>query len=450
MTIVVPPRGTRSGARSPRLSGASDGASSATRFELALVFLVPVLAALGPLAPLAGPIFAFRAAVVLLFVTALFGGRRAKSISSPLRTSTWWLLIIGTVSAVALTMIYGLGDYGGSELVSIAFGALLVVSFMLLPVDRTLIRTLIFGWLGAFVVTAGLALFEIRTGWRASNHFSNRDPQGLLTDDGAASSFGNPNDYAHFLLMAGLLFVIGFSVTHKPISRVVLTLAALSVPLFVVATESILGVVLAAILALGLLLAKVPLASPVLIILLGVAALIVATFPGGLPALLGVDPIYVALFDEGRTGAVRANLLINGWRFSVESGLFGFGPGGFETRMAAGNPDDLTTFGILSPHSAITETLSQYGVASLIALVITMVILAKIGWRAYRSSHVAGSVKFAGLAILMYVLLSPLVTIMGSSNLEPSYTWAIFASLLLIGRWLEEMLDSPETASAVG
>lgn len=445
MSTAAPSHTTRHGAFSPR-RGAEDPPPPTTRFERVLVFAVPVLAALGPLAPLAGPVFAFRAAVLLLFIAALTGAKRVRQQESRLRTRTWWLLAIGALSAALLTFTNGFGDYGGAEIVSMIFGGLIVISFMLLPVDVALIRTLAWGWLVALTVSGALAVYELRTGWRASNHFLNRDPQGLVTDDGTASTFGNPNDYAYFLLASVLIFVIGFASTRSRKARTLFAVGILTVPALIVFTESILGIVLLGILALGLLLARVPLASPILVILLGVAAVIVVTFPGGLPALLGVDPAYVALFDEGRTGAVRANLLMNGWRFSVETGFFGLGPGGFETRMAAGGPDDLTTYGILSPHSAITETLSQYGALTFLALVAVMITLATIGWRAYRSSTFGLAMKFAGLVILLYVLLSPLITVMGSSNLEPSYTWTILAAMLLTGRWLEQTAREAEAA----
>ncbi len=423
--------------RAPRLEPRLAPPSS-SKWERFLLFLLPLAAALGPLTPSIGPLFAFRVIILLLFIGAIINGKRSRDQSSPLRTSVYWLTAVGALCALFLAVFRGVGEYGASELLSIFIGAMLVLAFMLLPVDGRLVASLIAGWVLAFVVTGSLAIYEARTGWRAPNHFSFRDPQGLLTDDGTASTFGNPNDYAHFALLSSVIFLAGLAVVRRRSTRVLLTLGALAGPVCVVMSESFLGVGIAAVILLAVVLVRVPLASPTLIILLGVGALFVAGFPGGIASLLSIDPAYIALFNEGRTGAVRTNLLVNGLRFSVETGFTGLGPGGFETRMSMAGGDDRPTYGILSPHSGFTEVLSQYGLLPTIAMVVVLFQLARVGWRVYRASQLAIADRFAGLALLIYVFLSPVITMMGSSNLDPSYTWMIFAAMLLIGRWLHE------------
>lgn len=405
--------------------------------ERALILILPTLAALGPVLPFLGSVFAFRAAALVFFALVFFR-RRPKRPRSVIRTATWALLVIGVLAAFVLSVAHGVDTYAASELASCFFGAVLIVAVLLARLDRKLITALFLGWAMAIVVTGALAMYEMRTGWRASNYLANREAASVLTDPGLASTFGNPNDFAYFLLIAFLILVAGFAVVRNRFLGLLIIAFLTAIALLIQKTESTLGFAALAIIVLSLVLARFPYAVIVVAPVFAAGALLVAGSPGGIAGLIGVDRAQVSWFDEGQTGSVRFNLLGNGVKFTLESGFLGLGPGGYEPRTAEGRPYDLATKGILSPHSAALEILSQYGIFVFAATVVVVFHIARAGWRSYRDKSFGRGRQVAGLSLLLFALLSPLMTMMASASLEPSYTWMAFASMLVLAMWLAD------------
>lgn len=425
-----------------------DEAVGSSRGERFLVFLLPTLSALGPLFPVAGSIFAFRLAT-LLFLVIVLVRKRSTMPRSRLRTSVWILLGIALIATVFLSVAHGIDTYAASELNSCFFGVVLLIGVLFARIDSSLIKALMLGWTLAVTVTGALALYELRTGWRASNYFANRDVESVLTDPGLASSFGNPNDFAYFLLIGLLILLAAFAVVRSKLVAIVLVAYLLLIAFLIQRTESTLGFVVLGTIVLGIVLVRVPLASIIVVPSLAILALVVSNTPGGLGGLLGVPSSQVSLFSEGQTGAVRLNLLSNGLNFASETSFLGLGPGGYETRTAEVHPGDLPTREILSPHSATMEILSQYGIFVFAATVAVVLLIANAGWRAYRAERNRRSMKVAGMSLVMFAILAPLMTVMASSSLEPSYSWMSFASVLLIALWLlhGSEVSAPERAT---
>ena len=414
-----------------------DAAPASTRFERALIFVLPTLAALGPLVPALGNLFAFRVAT-LLFFFVIFFRRPPKRPPSALRTAAWALLIIGTLAALGLSFVHGVDPYAASELASCFFGAVLVIGVLLARLDQKLVTALFLGWAASVVVTGTLAVYEMKTGWRASNYFANREAESVLTDPGLASTFGNPNDFAYYLLIAFLILVAGFAVVRKRFIGLLIIVFLVGIAFLIRETQSTLGFVALAVIVLSLILARFPRTMIIVAPVIAAGALLVVTTPGGIAAIIGVERMQISWFDEGQTGAIRFNLLGNGLNFALESGLMGLGPGGYEPRTAEVHPYDLATRGILSPHSAALEILSQYGVFVFVATVVVVFQIARAGWRSYRAKRLGRGKQIAGLALVVFVLLSPLMTMMASASLEPSYTWMAFASMLALAMWMSE------------
>ncbi len=82
--------------------------------------------------------------------------------------------------------------------------------------------------------------------------------------------------------------------------------------------------------------------------------------------------------------------------------------------------------------------MSQYGIFVFAATVVVMFHIARAGWRSYRDRGFGRGRQIAGLALVVFALLSPLMTMMASASLEPSYTWMAFASMLALAMWLTE------------
>ena len=412
--------------------------------ERTILFVLPTLSALGPLLPALPGLFAFRIAVALLLVVVL-ANRSLTLKNSPLARSTIALLAAGAMSSTVLVIAHGLTSTGASELVSAAFGLLLLTSVVLVRADAQVLRSLVGGWLVAFAVTGALALQELRTGWRAPNYLLNRDSASVLTDTGAASSLGNPNDYAYFLLASLLVFVAAFSCTRRRLLRISFLVAIALIPALILATGSSLGLLGLGILALALLASRSAVvticAAPWL-----VAVILIATTTPNFTSLVANN----TAFDQGATGTVRLNLLLNGLKFSLETGFLGLGPGGFEARVAAAQVGDYPTYGILSPHSALIEILSQYGAIVLIFAAILVLRLLIVGWRAARDLSSPKGDRFVGFTLVMFSAMIPVMSIMMSSTLDPSHTWMAFAVALAAGRHLEDRSHAGALRISVG
>src|ERR1051326_7926243 len=169
-----------------------------------LLVLIPITAACGPyLLPInvgGVTLYAFRTIVLcaLPLLLTLAGGR------VPLTKSSLWFF-----STMYAWLVWGSASLlwtpdpriGATEVITLVFGSaaalVVVLGCELVPNGIEYVRR---GWLLAYLASAAVAVWELRTHQHLQSSFTERTPdyaQGVLV-----STFGNPNNYAAFIVLA--------------------------------------------------------------------------------------------------------------------------------------------------------------------------------------------------------------------------------------------------------
>jgi teichuronic acid biosynthesis protein TuaE len=372
--------------------------------------VLPVLAALGPtffLIEIAGAgLFPFRiAAGVLLLLTlgARSVWRKSRVMTLYLRVLLIWTLWSGASLWWAPDINVGI-----DETITTAFGLVVAITIFNLGIERdSHLEAFSEGWMLAYVVAAGFALRDLLTGDYLPG------PKGELyvsrgIDDIAISTFGNPNNYAAFILLAVPFMVLGYWLAGtRRKQRLVIVLLA-SVPVFVFYSTSrlaLIGVtaqfVLFAVIGLKTRRQRVRyIAAGALVVLL------IGSFfwEGSRTANDLTNLVEQGLSGESNTS--RLNLTLNGLWMAVDSGGLGVGAGGYEV-VTKTEYTPYPTGGLATPHNFWIEVLAQYGVVVFGLLLFWFARIAVIAFRARRvrnlhpgTSLLANAVVVAGAGYL--------------------------------------------------
>jgi len=332
-----------------------------------MLALLPILAALGIYASMdpeqGASLYLYRVACLVAAVPAVTmlirNGVPGRSVSRTyvILTASW---CIWAPLSLAWTPAY---DEGIREVISISFGlvgGLILVSFT--GGHEMGVRAISRGWVWAFIATGAVAMWEIGSGQHLSRLV--RELEGRPVE-GVYSTFGNPNDYACFLLATLPGLVTGLRSSRSRVGRSAHVVLLLVWCQLIVATQSRTGAVgaLAALLLLVFWLSRVlgrRLIVPgvVALYLAGTALLTVSVAKPGLVSVGSLTAAFVG--DNSRSDGVRANLTLLGARYVVESGGLGLGAGAYEARVAADSGRaDLA--GVTNAHDSLIELTSQYG-----------------------------------------------------------------------------------------
>ncbi len=447
MSLTASARTSRNGAETGQLE------AKANKFTIAMVLVLPLLASLGPLVAVVGPMWGFRVACLVLGGYAFL--TRSNRQRSELKSRLVALICGWGVVLVALSIFVPLAGSARTEVVSISTGMVLIWAMGTLPEPRRLMALLPAAWLIAFTVTGAIAVREFFTGQHFSNYYlDDAELQRFEASNYVASTFGNPNNYAFFLCSAFPFLLVGAYRARRTSTRVVFAAAAMLAFALVFVTGSRLGTgilvlqVVVIFLASGLLrkLAMV-LLGVLLIALVRVGApdvfesttdqvteQVEATFGGG-----GEGLLYELRSNGALSAGVRLNLVRNGWDFALDSALLGAGPGSFERLMSEGE-GDYPTAGIVNPHSGWTEVLVEYGLVIFILIGLFLARIVSTGWGAFRRDGLrrrGGDGDF-GLLIAGLGIGMPLLSMMNSTFLQPSVVWALVACLYLCAVALSE------------
>lgn len=432
-------------------NGLANSPVQGSSFRTVMILALPLLACLGPLVPLAGPLWGFRATCLVLagyaFVTRT--RRRRSELQTRLSVLIWsWALVI-----TGLAVLAPLDSSGRTEVISISTGLSLLWAVGTIAEPKRLMELLPAAWLAAFLVTGVIAVREFITGQHFSNYYLDQvELQRFEASNYVASTFGNPNNYAFFLCSAFPFLVVGSWRTRRPSTRVAYILASMFAFVLVLVTGSRLGAgvivtevavfflasglgrKLAMIVAVGALVLVVQAVAP------GLVARAVPQVTSQLQTTFGhASGLRDEIQSQGATsGGTRLDLVLNGWDFARDSAFIGEGPGSFEREMTAGD-GSRPTGGIVNPHSGWIEILAQYGILILALFSVLLAKIAGIGWGAYRRfglSH-AGGGDF-GFAVTGLVLALPVLSMMNSTFLQPSVVWLLLASIYLVATALSE------------
>lgn len=336
-------------------------------FRYTLIFLIPVTAALGsylfPLKLGIVTLYGFRIMVFLVAILSpifLIRIEWLKSIVSRLFITLGSLWISwGTLS------ILWAPDWHRAilDVLHVIFGYAVVFSLLNLRAytSRGLL-VLSKGWLGAFMVTMVVAIWEIISGRHLPSSFTEQTPYyaqlGVV-----ASTFGNPNNYGAFLVLAFPFMLLLYLWETRFYFRILYFAFLILWPFLIMLSASRLALIGfgVEVLTFGVLyllsFRRIPSSLVVYIFFLALAGIFLD------PEFRLYEKIYniYSEIDSGGSIVVRVNLALNAlWMIYKTSGR-GVGAGGFEIIHEQGSVPYWTD-GIINPHNFWLEILSEYGI----------------------------------------------------------------------------------------
>ncbi|MBB5112908.1 O-antigen ligase family protein [Micromonospora echinospora] len=348
-----------------------------------LLLLFPVLAALGryatvDLSPRMFPnvYVAVCAVTVLPASLSLFRGSRWRG---ALPTAFVALVVAWVVWAPA-TLVWAPDVAFGIDRISLVSGALISGVCVLGLVSRmpSGLRLLRLGWTGAFVVTAGIALWELSTG----RHLD-AAPGAIRSAYVVTSTFYNPNSYSGFLLSC-LPFLTWNGIAARSWAGRYLHLVLVALCLMlIVATQSRTGVIgaMAALPVIGVWVVRAawlrrrPILLPTLFLGLPIAVAL-AFLSTTTPAQQILTQLQAQFVSDGisESDQARLNLTMLGWRMFLDSGLLGQGAGSFG--IVSNYWTGIETFGLTNAHNGVIEVAAEYGLPVLVPLLAVVCVLA--------------------------------------------------------------------------
>lgn len=425
----------------------------ANRLTVVLMFLLPMLAAFGPLLPGIGSFFLFRLAALLFFIVAVVTHK--KDGRSSLRNLTVTLAVGWFFVATLGLLVSGISSNTWSELLTLVSGLALLLGIVLSPAPRQLLMVFLGGWLFAYFIVSTFALVEIVTGFSLSASYAE---ERSLDAWGITVMFYNPNNYATFLLFSYLALLVLWGRARTTLTRVLAVCGILSIPLFMAATSSRTGVLILAVfvaVTIFLVIRRNLMLRVVFVLVVIVAVIFVlqnmSTPNAGLARVVGdlgyaIDLGVIAIPVDVST-FVRWNLVLVGLSLAGANPLLGGGAGSYEDYVTSSGMTS-QTLGITNPHNGFIEVLSQYGIVMFALFVIWLLGVLVTGARARRKPDRPARVVW--IAILLGIVSLPLVLTMHSSAIDPSTTWVFFGFLLLAARVEESQPAMRPTPGAAG
>lgn len=433
-----------------------------------VVTALPVTAALGPYflpIPLGGvTLFAYRALVLTVAVASvIFFARLA-----------WWKIPIARAYALlgAFWIFWAainsfrapLLDRAALDVAALGFGFVAGIAMLhMRAYTLSALAALRRGWVLAFVATGAVAVWELTTGQHLPSSTVERVSEGALQGI-TISTFGNPNNYAAFLLLAAPFLFWSHASARSRWTRTfyVICLIALPALLFLTASRvALLGLVaeVAALWGLGRGHRMRAIGYVGLLLALGVLSFQLA----GLELRMVTE--LSALLEGGSAGgsvAKRWNLLLSGLWLLAESMGFGVGPGGFVVLLQQGTaPYD--TGGLVSPHNFWIEVLSQYGIPVFVGFILWILYLSRGAVRELmRNTDGSDYVAPRRVAETILVALAGyfFAAVANSSYMTQSTNWMFWASMVAMASFLwrrrivtvdsADAADFDDTANSLG
>ncbi len=437
-----------------------DIASSRRAVDLMLLAL-PVTAAYGSLIHVAGPIFGFRAlSLILLVITAL----KYRSFPLDYRSARIFTLLAFVWLLIGYASTLWSVDKVASfrELFGVTLGLALGIGLLAQSArSGSIARTLIRGWVVAYVITGALAFREFITGAHMANYLPTYGLTVAHTSQLVASVFGNPNAYAVFLVTAAPFLLWGVMTARSIYSRLffVVNLSTLLVLLLFSGSRiCLLALFLQGIVAVIVIASRwyrlAAITGSLLLVtavLTGRVAALTRAFPF-LPQKLfseiGSDALAQDFASTNMSGGVRLNLIRDGLWMTGKTHGVGVGAGNFEANMVKA---PFPTSHIINPHNLWIEVLSQYGVVVFILLMAWLIFCLVVGIRLLNSRELTAlaEAKPLGVIIVVSVFGNFFAAMANSSYLGSSTNWVFLGTLAVLTVTAERMLSDHTQSSPI-
>lgn len=325
---------------------------------------------------------------------------------------------------------------GVEDVFAVGFGFAVGVALLILGTTQAVrLRWLRRGWVVAFLITGGIALWEIITGNHLPGDYVEQAPDYALQSI-AISTFGNPNNYGAFLVICLPFLVVS---SQKSRSRVVfiffeVLILFLFFFLFMTGSRSAL---LGAVLEIGVLVLFFGAWKRGVAALVGVLSIVIgATYAGfslrDLQLIVSLqEMVSEGAFEQGSL-RVRLGLTLNGLWMLARTFGFGVGAGGYEI---VSQRLDLPyyTGGLVNPHNFWIEVSSEYGIFVGMMFVGMMGIFFVRALREYLSNKSPWS-KAALLVLVGYFFAS----LANSTYMAQPTNWMAISSVMCMVGYIEK------------
>lgn len=404
-----------------------------------LIFLIPVTASLGSyLLPLSFggiTLYGLRSLIllILLFLPIIkprFGWWR-------IWVARWFVLVGGIwVYWGALSITWSPDpDAAIFEVIAILFGIIIALILLFLKAyNKSGLKALISGWIGAYTITLVVAVWEIATGNHLPSAFTEQAPDYAQVGV-TASTFGNPNNYGAFLVMAFPFLWLARSLTTRKYARQFYIILLTTVPLVAALTASRLAIIGMLVEMIMLILVNIKNPRRIVYNLIFISMLIslMWLFVGKEDSRIHqkLTRMHTEIQNVGSIG-VRINLAKNAIWMVYSTYLMGAGAGSFEVVQQQGNVPYYTN-GIINPHNYWLEVLSQYGL---------IVFLLLLWWycatfiTAIKYSYTKYSYKIYSQTLVVTLIGYIFASIANSSFIEQPTNWVFLASIMIIGTYI--------------
>jgi len=401
----------------------------------------PSLAAAGPLWG-AGPLTTFRVAVAVLFLTAAWDWWRFQDRSRTFLTMLGIGIAFQVSGLIALAWSKPPTDAAWHELLEVGLMFAFAVALVQLYRTAETVLTIARGWLYMAALVELVNLWEIVSGNRLPNFFLAADRRDTAAWSAIAGPFQTPSQLAAVFVMAAIVMAVGWSLEHDRRLRWAFVTVCLPMPYLIWRTGSTLGLTLFVVVALCWLAVY----SWGRRIGLALVAVVIVALPQGRALLVSLWQQIGSLFGGATDATFSAgdgfNLIRDGVVLLVRSNWIGVGPAGFPYVMAT-RSTPYFTHGVVTPHSAIVEIGSQYGIGMFVLVTLAWIGLAK--WAIDRLRRTArqplrGAPRIVAMWTLVVALSWPLLSMLGPTYLDQSVSALFVATVAMWARHIERPL----------
>jgi teichuronic acid biosynthesis protein TuaE len=367
-----------------------------------------------------------------------------------------WLLLYGLISLFWVENQY----FALKQISHVLWGGFtFVVIYSLSCKVNNSLRIVKEAWLAAYLILAVFAIYEIGSG----AHFDGTFTKNLEQFDSIRSSFnspfstfGNPNDYAAFLVFSLIFFFLRLAKPNRilPLFFILLTVFIIYYTRSVIAMYGVYWVILASLFLLfysnNQRIPRIQLyftrrwfskikknfISIIYISFLLVFGLIYSVCSNPIVFPAEKDEVEYVEVEKSKQGmsilnrklsefylierepsvdltktqsfSVRKNLILNGLTFAIDSWFMGIGAGQFEERILSGK-FKYPTINKSNPHNFFIEVFSQYGIipiAFLAVFMMSIVVFLKRNFKQFYARDLSMESSMLFLTIPAYLLVS--------------------------------------------
>jgi uncharacterized membrane protein len=402
------------------------------KYTLVLLFAMTVIGAHLPILRLHGLRLFVAILLVLGFVRAMCKGFRVDYIFRGyiIMAAVW-------VAWGALGFLW-VDDFEAAvkELLDVIFGLSIgVLIFGLVNRNRGMIRSIDWGWIVAYLIASAVALWEIGTGQHLEGSYTEKLPDYALERMWVMSTFGNPNNFAAFLLLCFPFLVHAYSLARHRGAKTLLGIIMLSLPLMLALTGSrggfgglLLEIVVLALLGRGR--ARLWPRLVALALVLSVIYFLISSVGDGQSTISLVEKFNsLTDLESEKSISQRSSLYLNGLYIVANSFGMGVGPHGFERAVLSRDvPYEVL---VPNPHNFWLEVATQYGIIVFSLLVYWLSVVARFHLK--RLSH-EGLANSDGLGKFVLASLAgySIAAIENSSYIPQPTNWLYLGVLLAV------------------